>query len=495
LDSKLKKLTETSPAPALKTVLRPALLPSLVQSAADYSSYAFSLEESLGDLSQFLALQEEAIEFLFSENLNHQAMASKMLSILRALVRRESNVLSFEEGIEVFFSNLWGSSTHKEIMRDLYDELKSFLYGLNLNKGPFILNRARASLWLLLEWYSLRKRNLLLIAEQEANYRFGSDELDRVFDLKIIEDFWQGRSFGLLVSCGLRLHNYLGRTLWLKIHIFHGESPIRCRQSSYSWSEGANSAESSEAPFVALLPIRPESQNLVLDHITCFVPFSELDLSGVSGPVTLRIGVYDENGRALLAWTEERQVSIPELPEPVLNLPSPQAMGLWACDPVLEAQILSFELLPPSEAETANWDFELKLKGMAFRWRELEVQIRFFDKSFEILGTDQLGLKHADGGFVLRETINFAKDDFSIFKKVIRVEGDKLKLLNYDEELFAEVAVLAEHSRVICGAATLVPPTRFKVQSGSRGLAIAGEPASRSGLAARLFSFLKPAES
>lgn len=372
LESKAKSFPELSVAQSerLPLVLR--------ASKSEITPYSFSLEESLAELGRFVSYAEQALGSLYSKQLDRREQISSVLSVLRELVRRESGVLNFQDGINLFLQRLWADKLSAQICDQLFRSVREMLYGSTREEpssGGVELLLTQLS-WLI-EWYARRKRSLLLIADQESRYRFEADQFDRIFDFHCSEEAQRGGTNGIELSCGLRLYAYKGRALWLRAQASIEGAPLLAKSGRLEWGEEQRALTlvgRSKAPnFAALAPLTIDSTRCLLDRVSIFLPFCEMQLPLSAKNLDLELAVLDEAGTQLLVYSDQLRIDPREFAH-AQRIPSFAGLGFWSRDLVGSESISELELSHDPQSSRIIIKFDLELAY--YRGKTVELQAR-----------------------------------------------------------------------------------------------------------------------
>ncbi len=413
------------------------------------------------ELPLFISYVEDKLLALASGVNAASEFASRAMLVMREIFRRETGLASLE-ALDDFAFALWGSAGEKEMIRALVKRLEQALKTGD-RTGDRTGNRAAPELLRqmlsFLNWYALRKRSLLQIVEQERYYRFESNEKDRIFDFQVYSDVVDyGGLRGFKISAGIRLCNHLSEPLWFKVSLRQGEDFIKAAPGWGEWSEeGAKliGTNGGAHRFVALQPIQPRSQRVLIDKLQLFVPYSALQLESSELDTVLEASVCSQSGEKLLVWTEQEAMVLPRSSEG-LFLPSPQTLGLWQRDPVSGDEIKEVSLSAGVREENGQAFGVLRVKSSLclqdHQGELMKLRYRFLNLKGDLVAAREKSFEMEDGRFGIEQQlyIREATEELRDIELVIPLNALELQKLVY-----LELSVLDASDRETCG--TLAP--------------------------------------
>lgn len=432
-------------------------------------------------------------------------VAQLVLEVLRQLAYRETGVFNLEVPVLPLLSVLCAGGVEVGIVNGLarraskalaqYDALERESYtedssGVSLARGlQYDTSRELDELLMLLKWYVKRKTSLLTLELDKAQvYRaldgreIGLDEYEResdaIFGVNLIHDHQLFGVKGFLLGCSLRLYGRDGEALWLRVSLFKDGEPVMVRPNWSTWSDpvgsggGVAATASSvmllpeEAAFCSLVPIRPNSQRLVIDEVRAFVPYAALRLPVGRSDLLVVTSVLDGSGREVLSASRIESICVPHSQLALSPVPAPHSLGMWPHDVVSGDQISDllvfsgYKVVAGWERHSISVAFDLSLFMHAGEGVMLEV--RFVDESGRGIELSSLGVP-----FIASE-LNVAVESISSYRyrRILHPKGawalyqglcidipvEFLQLeAGRQHDIICELVIVSGDERVLCG--------------------------------------------
>jgi hypothetical protein len=495
--SGLRKAVTRSASPTSSKVNRlPALRERNLQPRFDVKRI---MSDSSRDLRGFVAPLEEQVRSCFKyRSHKHRGsaraqakVAELVLEVIRQLAFKETGVFNLEAPVPQLLSALFAGSVevgivtglarraHKAlILRDAQERTAMDAMGVKSSRGlSYDVSRELDELVMLLKWYVRRKMSLCAL-ELEVNDGFSlldshesppGDEHDVLFGLEVMHDHQVFGVKGCLLTCGLRLLGRDGEALWLRVSLLSAGKPVAARSEWSSWTDPGEGAAveilAEHAPFCSLVPIRPNSQRLVIDEVRAFVPYAALQLPPGRSEVEIVVAVIDGEGREVLCVSRPESICVPNRQLSLSPVPAPHAVGMWphdvvSGDKISELTVTSgFKLVAGWERHSLSVAFDLSLFMHA--GESVTLECRFVNSQGGIVELSSLGMP-----FVASE-LNVAVESISSYRyrRVLHPKGawalyqglcidipvEFLLLDPGSHEITCELVVVSADDRVLCG--------------------------------------------
>jgi hypothetical protein len=428
-------------------------------------------------------------------------VAQLVLEVLRQLAYRETGVFNLEVPVLPLLSVLCAGGVEVGIVNGLarraakalaqYDTLERESYAddnrevSSTRSLRYDTSRELDELLMLLKWYVKRKTSLLTLELDQAQVykaldgrEIGLDEYEResdsIFGVNLIHDHQLFGVKGFLLGCGLRLYGRDGEALWLRVSLFKDGEPVMVRPNWSTWSDpvGGGGAAGSvmllpeEAVFCSLVPIRPNSQRLVIDEVRAFVPYAALRLPVGRSDLLVVTSVLDGAGREVLSASRIESICVPHSQLALSPVPAPHSLGMWPHDVVSGDQIsdlsvfAGYKVLAGWERHSISVSFDLSLFMHAGEGVMLEV--RFVDDSGRGIELSSLGVP-----FIASE-LNVAVESISSYRyrRILHPKGawalyhglcidipvEFLQLeAGRQHDIICELVIVSGDERVLCG--------------------------------------------
>lgn len=458
-----------------------------------------AMSDSSRELRAFVAPLEEQVRSCFKYrshkhrgSVRAQAkVAELVLEVIRQLAFKETGVFNLEAPVPQLLSALFAGSVevgivtglarraHKAlVVRDVQERAATDALGTKSSRGlSYDVAREIDELVMLLKWYVRRKMSLCYLELEASEGLFLSDnhddpfddERDALFGLDVMHDHQVFGVKGCLLTCGLRLLGRDGEALWLRVSVLSAGKPVAARSEWSSWTDPGDGAAveilPEHVPFCSLVPIRPNSQRLVIDEVRAFVPYAALQLPPGRSEVEIVIAVIDSEGREVLCVSRPESICVPSRQLSLSPVPAPHAVGMWphdvvSGDKISELTVTSgFKVVAGWERHSLSVAFDLSLFMHA--GESVTLECRFVNAQGGMVELSSLGMP-----FVASE-LNVAVESISSYRyrRVLHPKGAwalyqglsidipvEFLLLNPgSHEITCELVVVSADDRVLCG--------------------------------------------
>jgi hypothetical protein len=453
-------------------------------------------------------------------------VAALVIEVIRELAHRETGVFNLEAPVPQLLSALFAGSVEAGIVTGLVRRaqkalaLRDALERESARRGDtanlsarglaYDVGRELDELTMLLKWYVRRKMSLTaleidFVASGAAAHDEGqwlADERDALFGLEVMHDHLVFGTKGFLLSTGLKLIGRDGQALWLRVSLRSNGAPVAARPEWSSWTDPGDGAAIELLPehttFCSLVPIRPNSQRLVIDEIRAFVPYAALRLAAGRCDVEVVVAVIDGEGNELATAVVPESICVPPRELALAAVPAPHSLGMWPHDVVSGDKISEFIVSSGFKA-VAGWErhsisaqFDLSLFMHA--GESVTLECRFVDERGEIVELSSLGIP-----FVASE-MNVAVESVSSYRyrRVLHPKGawafyqglcvdipvEFLLLTPGTHNITCELVIVSADDRVLCGDMSRIEvrvPNRearddqeAQLESNREGLGVAG---------------------
>lgn len=480
------------------------------------------LSESSRELQAFIAPLEDQIRRCAKyRGQKHRGLsraqakvAELVLEVIRQLAYRETGVFNLEAPVPQLLSTLFAGSVEVGIvtglarraykalvLRDAQDRQLAGDGGvLEGSRGlAYDVARELDELVMLLKWYVRRKMSLCALQlEIHDDYSpltgedsKSGDVHDLIFGLDVMHDHQVFGVKGCLLTCGLCLLGRDGEALWLRVSLMSAGDPVVARSEWASWTDpggdGPVELLPEEGLFCSLVPIRPNSQRLVIDEVRAFVPYAALKLPTGRSEVEVVATVIDSEGREILSASRAESICVPPRQLGLAAVPAPHSLGMWPHDVVSgdklsELTVLSgYKVIAGWERNSISVTFDLSLFMHA--GESVMLECRFISAKGSIIELSSLGMP-----FVATE-LNVAVESVSSYRyrRVLHPRGawalyqglcidipvEFLLLTPGVHEITCEIVVVSADDRVLCGdmsRVTVQVPDRDRQGRGACGV-------------------------
>jgi hypothetical protein len=490
----------------------PTLAPPGRQLKLDFKRY---LGERSRELQAFVAPLEDRIRgYNRYRSQKHRSsarpqakVAELVIEVIRQLAYKETGVFNLEAPVPQLLSALFAGSVEVGIVTGLARRARKALLlrdkqereiiavngavnGANKAIAGGIASRGLAydvareldELVMLLKWYVRRKMSLFAleveVGDEYSLLESGSpvlnDDRDLIYGLDVLHDHQVFGVKGCLLTCGLRLLGRDGEALWLRVSLLNDGKPVMARPDWSSWTDpggaGFVGGEAVQvlpeiAQFCSLVPIRPNSQRLIIDQVCAFVPYAALQLSPGRSEVEVVATVIDGEGREVLSVARSENICVPQRQLSLAPVPAPHSLGMWPHDVVSGDKIseltvaAGFKVVAGWERHSISVAFDLSLFMHA--GESVMLECRFVNSRGDIVELSSLGMP-----FVASE-LNVAVESLSSYRyrRVLHPRGawalyqglcidipvEFLLLNSGTHEITCELVVVSTDERVLCG--------------------------------------------
>jgi hypothetical protein len=478
---------------------------SPVVSAVDVRRFISNCSEKL---QRFVApLEEEARRAMRLRTKGHRVsprsvskVAELVLGVIRKLAHRETGVYALDPNVAMLLSSLYAGSVEASIVCGLARRAQEAVAQLaqleraeafpsvghrgELALRDYDVTRELDELLMLLKWYVRRKMSLAgldlhaLVAANASHNSDGragfSEEEDSLFGFEVVHDQRVFGTKGCFVSGELRLIGHDGQPLWMRVSVLDNGRPISVRSEWSSWTDpgGTEAIEviSDDAPFCSLVPIRPNSQRLVIDEIRAFVPYGALNLPTGRADVELCVAILDNEGREILTASRLESICVPRRELVHATVPAPHSVGMWPHDVVSGDKIsdlavsAGYKMVAGWERHCISVQFDLSLFMHA--GESVLLECRFLNEQGEVVELSSLGIPY------VASDLNVAVESVSSYRyrRVLHPRGawahyrslcidipvEFLLLARGSHALTCEVVIVSSDDRVLCGDMGLV---------------------------------------
>jgi hypothetical protein len=434
-------------------------------------------------------------------------VAELVIEVIRQLAYKETGVFNLEAPVPQLLSALFAGAVEVGIvtglarrarkallLRDKHErEIIAFKPSVNSsNKSlaasvpsrglAYDIARELDELVMLLKWYVRRKMSLFALDVEvggeysllESGAPVLNDDGDLLYGMDVLHDHQVFGVKGCLLTCGLRLLGRDGEALWLRVSLLNDGNPVMARSDWSSWTDpggaGFSGADGVQllpelSPFCSLVPIRPNSQRLIIDEVSAFVPYAALQLPSGRSEVEVVATVIDGDGREVLSVSRSENICVPQRQLSLAPVPAPHSLGMWphdvvSGDKISELTVTSgFKVVAGWERHSISVAFDLSLFMHA--GESVMLECRFVNSKGDIVELSSLGMP-----FVASE-LNVAVESLSSYRyrRVLHPRGAwalyqglcidipvEFLLLNPgSHEITCELVVVSTDERVLCG--------------------------------------------
>ena len=454
-----------------------------------------------GDLELFVAPLEAEIKRCqrfrarkFRTKVKIQArVADLVIDTVRQIAHRETGIFSIDAPLHQLLSLMCAGSVEGGIVTGLIRRAQKALQkrdGVERERGrsdervsvqqrglSYDISRELDELSMFVKWYVRRKMSLAdlqinlkdTVPVVNADGGLFEDEGDVAFGLDLMHDHQVFGVKGCLLSCGLRLIGRDGQALWLRVSVERDgkEIPVRSQWSSWCDPAGGNDIEvlPAKSSFCSLVPIRPNSQRLVIDEIRAFFPYAALDLEDGRQEVDVVLSVIDEDGEDIIRVSRPESLCIPSSTNMGPVVPAPHALGMWPHDVVSGDKISEFSVVSAYKL-VAGWErnsitvqFDLSLFMHA--GESVTLECRFVNDQGEVVELSSLGVPYVASelnvavesvsSYRYRRVLN-PKSAWALYQGLcIDVPVEFLQLDAGTHDITCELVIVSEDERILCG--------------------------------------------
>lgn len=480
----------------------------LGQFSRELEMFAAPLESKIKQCQRFRARK-------FRTKVKVQArVADLVIETIRQIAHRETGIYSIDAPLHQLLSLMCAGSVEGGIVTGLVRRAQKALHkrdAVERERGradermsvqqrglSYDISRELDELEMFVKWYVRRKMSLAdlqidlkdAVSVVNAGGDLFHDEGDLVFGLDVMHDHQVFGVKGCLLSCGLRLIGRDGQALWLRVSVERDGKEIPVRSEWSSWSDPADGSDievlPAKSPFCSLVPIRPNSQRLVIDEIRAFFPYAALDLEDGRQDVDVIISVIDEDGQEIIRISRSESLCIPSSANMGPVVPAPHALGMWPHDVVSGDKISEFSVVSTYKM-VAGWErnsitvqFDLSLFMHA--GESVTLECRFVNDQGQVVELSSLGVPYiaselnvaveSVSSYRYRRVLN-PKSAWSVYQGLcIDVPVEFLQLDAGTHDITCELVIVSEDERILCGdmgrVSVTVPVYRDELET-SRG--------------------------
>ena len=420
-------------------------------------------------------------------------VADLVIDTVRQIAHRETGIFSIDAPLHQLLSLMCAGSVEGGIVTGLIRRAQKALQkrdGVERERGrsdervsvqqrglSYDISRELDELSMFVKWYVRRKMSLAdlqinlkdTVPVVNADGGLFEDEGDVAFGLDLMHDHQVFGVKGCLLSCGLRLIGRDGQALWLRVSVERDgkEIPVRSQWSSWCDPAGGNDIEvlPAKSSFCSLVPIRPNSQRLVIDEIRAFFPYAALDLEDGRQEVDVVLSVIDEDGEDIICVSRPESLCIPSSTNMGPVVPAPHALGMWPHDVVSGDKISEFSVVSAYKL-VAGWErnsitvqFDLSLFMHA--GESVTLECRFVNDQGEVVELSSLGVPYVASelnvavesvsSYRYRRVLN-PKSAWALYQGLcIDVPVEFLQLDAGTHDITCELVIVSEDERILCG--------------------------------------------
>jgi len=420
-------------------------------------------------------------------------VAELVLEVVRQLTFRETGVFNLEAPVSQLLSSLFAGAVEVGIITGLARRAHKALIVRDkqerdaaIEQSPaaqssrglgYDVSRELDELVMLLKWYVRRKMSLYAVEVASIDGYSGGEEYDTpagherdmLFSLDVMHDHQVFGVKGCLLTSGVCLLGRDGEALWLRVSLLSNGKPVMARPEWSSWTDPGGGAPvellPESTPFCSLVPIRPNSQRLVIDEIRAFVPYCALQLPAGRSDVEVVVAVIDSEGQEVLRESRQESICVSHGQLGVAPVPAPHSLGMWphdvvSGDKISELAVTSgFKVVAGWERHSISVSFDLSLFMHA--GESVMLECRFVNARGDIVELSSLGMP-----FVASE-LNVAVESVSSYRyrRVLHPKGawalyqglcidipvEFLLLSPGSHEITCELVIVSSDDQVLCG--------------------------------------------
>jgi hypothetical protein len=406
---------------------------------------AQSTEESIQNLRRFVAGLNSKIDRFAVQQSSPKQFAREVLSVLRALIREESQAGASEDAIQKMFQRLWGSPGIRSIFQSLYERSSEVLE--STAAAPLSVQDSISKLEEIVEWYERRRRNLI---ELESR---GNLKGDRIFSMQCQAGRKYSGCEAVEVRCALQLAERFSQTLWLRVRVLQDTCLVLPAEGAETWIERSGilscGAETElKQPFAAMLLVVAGPERSLIDSAHLFVPTGALKLEPGVRMLQIECALLSASGDLIHEIRQEIQCRVPARSEAKVPA-SPQSTGLWTIEPVSATQLSDLHV----DADESMGLLKCKFSLNSFEEDESRMFVEWRLSSTDGFGIETRDATYADssGAFCLLRSLKDISKDSSTGLRRLEVPIDLLDLAEAKHTLVSEVVVLDEFGQRVCG--------------------------------------------
>lgn len=434
-------------------------------------------------------------------------VAELSFSIIRQLAHRETGIFSLEPSVSHLLSALYAGPAESVIVTGLLSRAKRVVSSLDskrqlvekvaLNSDMLLLdsydvNRELDELSMLLRWYVKRKMSLVWLGSQDyesSAVGFDSDS-DALFGFQVLHDQQVFGTKGCVVSSGVRLIGRDGQTLWIRAGVECDGHPVAARSEWSSWVDASDDSfienDAVCPPFASLVPLRPNSQRVVVDDVQIFIPYAGLDLPQGRSQVTLVVSILDSEGRVIVEKRRDEELSVPKRELSKREIVAPHIAGFWPHD-VVSGDKISDLKVDSGYCTVDGWEqlsvsVSCNLALALHSGESVVLETRFLDQQGNSVEFSSSGLVSGletgagftgeDSGFRFRRILQ-PRSAWAHYENLsFNIPVEFLLLPSGDHLLTCEVVAMTLDDQILCGdlsqVKVSVPVSEQEINSSTR---------------------------
>ncbi|MBN8549399.1 MAG: hypothetical protein J0M12_08805 [Deltaproteobacteria bacterium] len=401
----------------------------------------------------FMASVRERIDQLAKAELSSKQLGREVLTILRQIIREDSDPTTHDDAVETLFHRLWGEPVMQKLFVDLHNRACAILHTSHNSIPDMERDVVAAELEQIVSWYERRKFSLAMLREQKS-----AD--DAIFGLQVFHDRSHAGVDGFEVSCGLGLVGHRNEELWLKVFVRSFGEYVFARDGWEHWIDDTETLVRAVVPVgtsqeelrvSSIVPISPPGQRSIFDTVRCFLPYAALDLPAGRQDVVIEVGLFDSRGRCLLSDSQSELVSIPATEE-IIPIPSPQSVGLWPSNVSSGDSISRVKIqrgFRDESREVLTILSNIDLAG--HRGEALSLECRFMNLQGELVESGLAAMMEPDGSFLFRSELMIMSDLWRVYERAIEIPLAALSLDAGSHDLLCQLTLVDATRRVLCG--------------------------------------------
>lgn len=417
-------------------------------------------EERLATLRRFVSALQLKVENIAKQDLSQKQLAREALSILRSIIREESDQTLQHDVIRNLFEKLCNSISIQSLFQDLYNRCSVVLAGTNGSQIALKRTEVVNELDQILAWYETRRSRIYeLLGIQNS-------KPDIIFGYHVLQDRLENETQGIEIRAAVRLSHKTAQTIWLKASFSYLGQPVLTKVGWETWIDKTDtfirmvpglskySATHSLEPLSILLPLLPSHDQLIIDNATLFVPYAAIDVPAGQRELLVELCLLDNQGRKLDQISDQLNLLIPA--EISTNSwPSQQSLALWKHNPISNDAVTTLSAKQTySSLGKAVIAISYDIHYFSHNDSQLELSIELLTPDAEPIAASHENYADLYGNFKItqkltaRQIINYLHD------QNILVPLDALSLADGFHRLLCKIQVASAKGEIICGHIT-----------------------------------------
>lgn len=381
-------------------------------------------------------------------------LADKILFIFQRLLDIHGIQRMDSTGLKLLFQSLQGHLVMQRAVIELFELAHRAILedGANESEGIFrdgILEPVGVSRALshIVRWY--RERNATIRLAQAA------DEESPILDLHGFADAMHQGLYGVEGVFRVVVRDTSTMPAWCRMSLYFPDgSPVRARPGWVSWQDefALGSADGQAVSIVG--PLSSSHASSLFDRISLFIPYEACELQSGIRQLVLKCALLADDGAKLFEQCESLRVVVPALQHAQAPLMSPQALGLWPEDFGSGDRIgnllveRTFSVANP-DLEVLRIEADVHLCGHA--GQQLSVECRLMTEDGALVKR-RGALDDSEQSTLFARARLYPQLTLSDFPRTsIEIPVYICDLPAGRHALLAEISVVAEKERVICG--------------------------------------------